>query len=139
MFGKPKPPTEEMIALRAAEDDAGALKLALCYMEKTNKSLEKYDPDFLLQTALLYLELDENELKAIPQASNVAGVYKRRKNNQLDFEALELNQIYDFIRMLDGNNYPKAHLNLGKYKLEFSRASYDLEKILCDVKIIENI
>ena len=32
-----------------------------------------------------------------------------------------LNKIYDFIRMLDldFDNFPKAFLNLGKYKIEF--------------------
>jgi len=70
MFGKQKPPTEEMIALRAAEDNAGALKLALRYMGKTNKPLIKYDNDFLLQTASLYFEIDENELKVIDSNEN---------------------------------------------------------------------
>ena len=84
MFGKSKLPTEEMIALRAADDNAGALKLALCYMEKTNKSLEKHDPDFLLQTAKLYFEIDKNELKAIDgyenHTANIMAVHPEMKH-----------------------------------------------------------
>jgi tetratricopeptide (TPR) repeat protein len=59
MFGKPKPPTEEMIALQEEKDYAGALQLALRYMGETNKPLKKYDPNFLFQTALVYYNLDD--------------------------------------------------------------------------------
>ena len=49
-------------------------------------------------------------------------IFKRRKPHQskINFNN-SLNKIYDFIRMLDldFDNFPKAFLNLGKYKIEF--------------------
>ena len=59
MFGRSKPPTEEMIALQEEKDYAGALQLALRYMGETNKPLKKYDPNFLFQTASVYYNLDD--------------------------------------------------------------------------------
>ena len=34
-----------------------------------------------------------------------------------------LNKVYDYIRMLDAEGYPKAFLNFGNFRLEFLRAS----------------
>lgn len=65
--------------------------------------------------------------------------YKRRKDNQIPFEsANNLKKIYDFIRMLDDDNYPSAHLIIGQYKLNFNRANFNGEKIHADV-IIEKL
>lgn len=63
--------------------------------------------------------------------------FKRRRPEQseLNFE-FDLEKIYDYIRMLDAEGYPKAFIRLGKYKLEFSRASLKHGKIIADVEII---
>jgi len=41
------------------------------------------------------------------------------------------------IRMLDGEEYPRAFIKFGKYKLEFSRASLKNNKIIADVEIMD--
>ena len=51
---------------------------------------------------------------------------------------MSLIQIYDHIRMLDGEGYPKAFLRFGPYRIEFSRASYKGDKIIADVEIVED-
>lgn len=48
--------------------------------------------------------------------------FNRRRPNESDINAiknLNLNKIYDFIRMLDAPNYPKAYIKLKKYKILF--------------------
>ena len=48
--------------------------------------------------------------------------FKRRRPNESLINAnknLNLNKIYDFIRMLDAPNYPKAYIKLQKYKILF--------------------
>ena len=65
--------------------------------------------------------------------------YKRRKDNVIPFEEIDsLKKIYDFIRMLDDENYPSSYINIGNYKLKFTRANFNGNKIHADV-IIENI
>ena len=39
-----------------------------------------------------------------------------------DFEFKKLENIYDFIRMLDAPDYPKAFLKLNNFKISFMKA-----------------
>ena len=38
---------------------------------------------------------------------------------------LDIDTLYDFIRMLDADGYPNAYIKYGKLKFEFSNANYD--------------
>ena len=63
-------------------------------------------------------------------------VYKRNRNNTLPLESsCDLVQIHKFIQMLDGDTYPNAFLDIGNFRLEFSRSKIDNDIILSDVKI----
>ncbi|WP_035289870.1 formyltransferase family protein [Clostridium sp. KNHs214] len=64
--------------------------------------------------------------------------FKRRKPSQSEMlSEFDIEKIYDYIRMLDGEGYPKAFIKFGKYKLEFSRASFKSNKIIANVEIID--
>ncbi|MCW6077017.1 methionyl-tRNA formyltransferase [Clostridium sporogenes] len=64
--------------------------------------------------------------------------FKRRNPSQSEILSnFDLEKIYDYIRMLDGEEYPKAFIKFGKYKLQFSRASLKNNKIIADVEIID--
>ena len=41
------------------------------------------------------------------------------------------------IRMLDVDVYPKAFVQVGKYKLEFKRSSQTLDGVYAEVKIVD--
>jgi methionyl-tRNA formyltransferase len=75
----------------------------------------------------------------IPQTQKGEVVeFKRRKPHHSEIKPdFTLEKIYDYIRMLDAEGYPKAFIKFGKYKLEFSRASLKNEKIIADVEIKE--
>jgi len=47
----------------------------------------------------------------------------------------DLDKIYDYIRMLDAEGYPRAFIETEKLRLEFSGASLESDHILADVKI----
>jgi methionyl-tRNA formyltransferase len=66
-----------------------------------------------------------NNLKAVPQQGTPV-VFKRRtkKDGQITAD-MELGKIYDYIRMLDGEGYPRAYMEFGDYRLEFDKAVYD--------------
>ena len=59
-----------------------------------------------------------------PKKQNGESVcFKRRKQSQSDIfknEFNDLNDFYDFIRMLDADGYPKAFLTIGNHKILFS-------------------
>lgn len=50
-------------------------------------------------------------------------VFKRRKPEEGQITPdMELDKIYDYIRMLDAEGYPRAYMEFGGYKLEFEQA-----------------
>ncbi|MDV2583341.1 methionyl-tRNA formyltransferase [Alkalibacillus haloalkaliphilus] len=62
--------------------------------------------------------------------------FQRRKPIESNIEELDnLEKVYDFIRMLDADGYPKAYVNTKHFTLEFERASFKGDLIHADVKI----
>lgn len=55
------------------------------------------------------------------------------EGNIADVDNLE--KIYDYIRMLDAEGYPKAFIEVGKFRLEFERASLKEGEVHADVRI----
>lgn len=64
-------------------------------------------------------------------------VFKRRKPEDSNIAHLEtIEQLYDYIRMLDCEGYPNAFVEIDKFRLEFTRASLKGdESIIADVRI----
>ncbi len=74
----------------------------------------------------------------VEQAGEIV-TFKRRSPDQSELSSnMDLKQIYNYIRMLDGEGYPNAFINFGKYKLKFSRASFKGDRIIADVEIVED-
>mgnify|MGYP001619557481 CR=1 FL=1 len=62
--------------------------------------------------------------------------FKRRKPEDGNMESLtELNQVFDNIRMLDAEGYPKAFMESEHFKFEFDRPVLKHGKIVADVTI----
>ena len=72
-----------------------------------------------------------------PQAQKGEVVsFRRRTPAESDIRNLEdLQQVFDYIRMLDAEGYPKAFLETEYLRLEFSRASEQAGCLLADVRI----
>jgi len=65
-------------------------------------------------------------------------LFKRRKPEQGDWsDAGSLGEVFDRIRMLDAEGYPPAFVRVGKFKLEFNRASRKSGSVIADVKITQ--
>ena len=64
-------------------------------------------------------------------------VFKRRKPEDSNIAHLEtIEQLYDYIRMLDCEGYPNAFVEIDNFRLEFTRASVKGdESIIADVRI----
>lgn len=85
----------------------------------------------------LISEIIDQCLESVEQIESDENIiYKRRSNNQIPFlDECSLEKVYDFIRMLDADDYPEPYLEIGNYKLSFNRAKFDGDSILADVKI----
>ena len=84
----------------------------------------------------MIVEIFQNNLQPVPQEGDPV-VFKRRKPEQSDMSGLEkLEEIFDYIRMLDADGYPHAYIEKGEFRYEFTRASIKADgSIVADVKI----
>ena len=57
--------------------------------------------------------------------------FKRRneKRNKISNSVNNINKLYDFLRMLDAEDYPKAYLELKNLKIEFFNIKKKQNKI----------
>lgn len=68
-------------------------------------------------------------------------VFKRRTPEQSNINILNefsINNLYDFIRMLDAPSYPKAYIKLDKIKIEFTEVILKDGKLEGKFEVLEN-
>lgn len=73
--------------------------------------------------------------KPVPQTGKITN-FKRRSSSQgsiIDLKNLE--EVYDFIRMLDCDGYPNAFIETSNLKLEFKNAKFDVNGNLIDANV----
>lgn len=62
--------------------------------------------------------------------------FKRRTPEESDiYNLTEIKKIYDYIRMLDCEGYPKAFIETNKFKFEFTNANYNIENEIIDAHV----
>ena len=103
-------------ALRMTKDglDSGPV---YCYQDVTLQG-NIFDIWLMLKNisfCLIEKIITEN-LKPTEQKFNNELIYKRRTDNKIPF-CEEIDRVYNFIRMLDGEGYPTSYINAGKYKI----------------------
>lgn len=79
-------------------------------------------------------------INPVPQTGQVVS-FKRREpedGNLLNLEQLTERTLYDYVRMLDGEGYPKAYIPLNNGKLEFYDAILNDYEFKCKTKYIKN-
>lgn len=63
--------------------------------------------------------------------------FKRRTPEQSEIpESLTVRQIYDYIRMLDGEGYPAAYKDMGDARIYFRNARMEGDKVYAETEII---
>jgi methionyl-tRNA formyltransferase len=121
-------------ALRCVEElDAGPIYL------KRPLSLHGAAEEIYLRASDVVEQMIVEIIKAHPQPLEQEGeptYFKRRTPAQGDLsEATSLDQAFDLIRMLDADGYPNAYINVGNFRLEFSRANRKAGCLVADVRI----
>lgn len=71
------------------------------------------------------------------QAGEVIEFKRRKPEQSCILKLIELRKIYDYIRMLDAEGYPKAYIENEKIKYEFKNAKLENGKIIAQVEIGE--
>ena len=85
----------------------------------------------------LIKKLIKNKLLPKEQMGNPY-IFERltEKDNEIPSD-INISEIYDRIRMLDADSYPKAYIKFGKFKIEFFNANIKNKNILLNCKISE--
>ncbi|MCI5134727.1 MAG: methionyl-tRNA formyltransferase [Candidatus Electrothrix sp. AW2] len=83
----------------------------------------------------MIVSIVQEEPKPVPQSGEVIE-FPRRKPAESDIAKISnLDQVFDYIRMLDADNYPKAFFETAQLRFEFSRASRKINHVVADVRI----
>jgi methionyl-tRNA formyltransferase len=91
---------------------------------RANKVIEK----------MIYKIID-SDLKPKPQSGDVVYFKRRTKEDSNLINIDNINTVYDYIRMLDGEGYPHAFLNSKNFNFTFYNAKLIDDKIEANVRI----
>ena len=83
----------------------------------------------------MIIEILDTNLQPEPQKGEVVKFARRKPEDGNLSGAVSLDEVYNYIRMLDAEGYPPAFIRIGNYKLEFSRASRKVGAVDADVRI----
>lgn len=124
----------KLTALRCvAELDAGPTYL------KRPLSLLGTAEEILMRASQLTGEMIEVIVRERPEPLMQTGeptIFRRRAAKEGNLASLETTEkAFDYIRMLDGEGYPRAFLETEHFKLEFGRATLKPDCVIADVKI----
>ncbi|MEO0755515.1 MAG: methionyl-tRNA formyltransferase [Cyanobacteria bacterium J06648_16] len=124
----------KLAALQMTEAfDAGPVYL------KTDLGLSGNAEEIYIRSTYLSAEMIQDIVqlnpKPMPQTGEVT-VFKRRQPAQSEItEPNSLRELYDFVRMLDAEGYPKAFFEYQGFRYEFSRAALQHGRMVSDVTI----
>jgi methionyl-tRNA formyltransferase len=128
----------KLTALRMTEEiDAGPVYL------KEDLCLQGNAEEIYIRATYLAAKMIRRIIEKQPQPQFQTGevtIFKRRNPEESRIPELpDLQSLYDFIRMLDAEGYPRAFLEYAGFRYEFSRAALYDGRIIADVKITPTI
>ncbi len=125
----------KLSAIRCVEElDAGPVYLKLT-LSLYGAAEEIYMRAGLMMAEMI-IKIVEGNIRPVEQQGEPV-FFRRRTPEEGNIENLKLlNQVYDYIRMLDAEGYPPAFIEAGHLRFEFSRASIKSDSVVADVRII---
>ncbi len=143
-FGRGGSPLQNLIARGIYETRISALKCEAqvdagpVYMKRP-LSLHGSAEEIYLRAAdavaEMIVKIVQNEPIPVEQQGKVICFQRRRPEEGNLAQLKDLRQVFDYIRMLDAEGYPKAFLDTEHFRLEFERASLKQDYVQADVKI----
>lgn len=124
-----------LTALRMAHEfDAGPV------YAKQPLSLEGNAEEIYLRAGRLSADMIAELVRTQPRPAEQSGepvAFRRRRPEEsaIPVDLPDIDQWHDFIRMLDAAGYPRAFIDYGGFRLEFSRAALYDGRVVADVKI----
>ncbi|WP_418641210.1 methionyl-tRNA formyltransferase [Sulfurimonas sp. ST-27] len=150
-FGRGGSPFQNLIMREIYDTKISALKVNekidsgdIYLKENFNLALGSAEENFIRLSNIIFTKmiptLLENNIIPQKQQGEITE-FRRRKPSESNIQILEkkdLNKMYDFIRMLDAEGYPKAYVLLDNLKIEFSEVHMKENKLVGRFEVIEN-
>ena len=143
-FGRGGSPLQNLISRGIYNTKISALKCSVgvdtgpVYLKK-ELSLDGSAQEIFKRATLVIESMIHEIIETNPTPEDQIGEvtsFKRRKpedSNLVKCESIEA--VYDYIRMLDAEGYPKAYLEVNGIKYEFSEARFDNGTLVAEVRI----
>ncbi len=144
-YGRGGSPLQNLIARGHETTKISALKVNKgidtgdIYLKRELILLGTAEEIFIRASKIIFdmiFEIIIKDIKPVVQEGHITN-FKRRKPQEGNLlELNDLEEIFNYIRMLDAEGYPNAYLEFGNFRLEFSRATLKSNNsILADVRI----
>lgn len=144
-YGRGGSPLQNLIAQGSRETVISALKMsneldAGPIFMKMPLSLEGLAEEIFIRSANLVAKMIKIIITENPTPQEQVGeivTFKRRNpsESRIPTKVDNLDDLFDHIRMLDAESYPKAFLVSGGFRFELSRPSLKTDEIIADVRI----
>lgn len=150
-FGRGGSPFQNLIMEEIYDTKISALKVDegldtgdIYIKEPFNISVGSAEENFIKLSSIVFQnmipKLLDNEIVPVKQTGKIT-TFKRRTPDQSNISLLEtksISKLYDFIRMLDAEGYPKAYLELDGIRIEFSKVNLKNNTLNGRFEVIEH-
>jgi len=150
-FGRGGSPFQNLIIRKIYDTKISALKVEsgldtgdIYLKEDFNISIGSAEENFIKLSNIIFENMIPKILNCnlVPskQEGNIT-IFQRRKPSESDLKHLEiksLEKLYDIIRMLDAEGYPKAYIKLDNLKIEFSEVHLKNDKLVGRFEVAPN-
>lgn len=149
-FGRGGSPLQNLISKKIYETKISALKVTekldagpIYLKENFYIGLGSAEEIFIQASEIIFFKMIPFIIDKNPQPIKQMGeivTFKRRKPEESELELANIDSLkdfYDFVRMLDGEGYPKAFLKFNKFRIEFSKAQLKLNRLVGRFEITE--
>lgn len=145
-FGRGGSPLQNLISRGIYETKISALRCVKgldagpVYLKKPLSLFGSAEEIYLRASEIIeemICQIIEEQTAAVEQTGEIT-YFSRRKPEQSNVSELtSLKQVFDYIRMLDADGYPRAFLETKHFRFEFERASIKKGHVTAVVKIFE--
>ena len=130
-FGRGGSPLQNLIARGFTETKVSAIKCITeldagpIYLKRT-LSLDGSAQEIFARAAKVIQDMIVEIVNSKPKPTEQVGepvIFKRRTPSESEISSLRsVDELYDFIRMLDADGYPHAFIDCGEFRIEFRNA-----------------
>lgn len=141
-FGRGGSPLQNLIMREVYDTKVSAISVVdaldagdIYLQQEFNISTGSAQNNFIRLSAIIFEKMIPELLQSRPKPWRQEGkitIFQRRVPKQSDIKTLStltINKLYDFIRMLDAEDYPKAFLKIDELKIEFSDVEIEDDRL----------